>query len=125
MVPVSLMCIYKHSQWHTINLYIAESEGHAIHASTSCKLMNIVSVVCDLLLFESPHDSRQMLGTGSSSGVELFQVFVDTGLWQDGADQQVFHYLYIPTFARCLSIFVESPFLRTGFASSSPCPEAI
>ena len=31
-----------------------------------------------LLLFESLglHDSRQMLGAGSSSGVELFQVFM-------------------------------------------------
>ena len=48
-----------------------------------------------------------------------------TRLWQDGADQQVFHGLFIPTFARCLSILVESPFLHKGFASSSPCPEAI
>ena len=31
-----------------------------------------------------------------------------TGLWQDGADQQVFHCLFILTFARCLSILVES-----------------
>ena len=38
-----------------------------------------------------------------------------TRLWQDGADQQVFHCLYIPTFARCLSIFVESPFLHKGY----------
>ena len=53
-----------------------------------------------------------MLGAGSSSGVELFQVFMGTGLWQDGADQQVFHGLFIPTFARCLSILVESPFMH-------------
>ena len=33
-----------------------------------------------------------------------------TGLWQDWADQQVFHCLFIPTFACCLSILVESPF---------------
>ena len=77
------------------------------------------------LLLESLHDSRPMLGAGSSSGVELFQVFMGTGLWQDGADQQVFHGLFIPTFAHCLSILVESPFLHKGFASSSPCPEAI
>ena len=53
-----------------------------------------------------------MLGAGSSSGVELFQVFMGTRLWQDGADQQVFHGLFIPTFARCLSILVDSPFLH-------------
>ena len=33
-----------------------------------------------------------------------------TGLWQDGADQQVFHCLFIPTFAHSLSILVLSPF---------------
>ena len=55
-----------------------------------------------------------MLCAGSSSGVELFQVFMGTRLWQDGADQQVFHGLFIPTFARCLSILVESPFLHLG-----------
>ena len=42
-----------------------------------------------------------------------------TGLWQDGADQQVFHCLFIPTLARCLSILVESPFLHKGFVLSS------
>ena len=47
-----------------------------------------------------------MLGAGSSSGVELFQVFMGTRLWQDGADQQVFHCLFIPTFARCPSILL-------------------
>ena len=78
-----------------------------------------------LILLESLHDSRPMLSAGSSSVVELFQVFMGTGLWQDGADQQVCHGLFIPTFARCLSILVESPFLHEGFASSSPCPEAI
>ena len=41
-----------------------------------------------------------------------------TRLWQDGADRQVFHGLFIPTFARCRSIFVESPFLHKGFASA-------
>ena len=71
------------------------------------------------LLIESLHDSRPMLGAGSSSGVELFQVFMGTGLWQDGADQHVFHGLFIPTFAHCLSILVESPFLHKGFASRS------
>ena len=35
-----------------------------------------------VLLFESLHDSRPMLGAGSSSGVELFQVFMGTRLWQ-------------------------------------------
>ena len=30
------------------------------------------------------YDSRPMLGVGSSSGVELFQVFMGTRLWQDG-----------------------------------------
>ena len=78
-----------------------------------------------LQLFESLHDSRPMLSAGSSSGVELFQVFTGTRLWQDGADKQVFHCLFIHTFARCLSILVESPFLHKGFATSSPCPEAI
>ena len=67
-----------------------------------------------LLLFESLQDSRPMLGAGSSSGVELFQVFMGTRLWQDGADQQVFHGLFIRTFARCLSSLVESPFLHLG-----------
>ena len=71
-----------------------------------------IQYVSSLLLFESLHDSRPMLGAGSSSGVELFQVFMGTRLWQDGADQQVFHGLFIPTFARCLSILVESPFLH-------------
>ena len=71
------------------------------------------------LLFESLHDTRPMLGAESSSEVELFQVFMGTRLWQDGADQQVFHGLFIPTFARCLSILVESSFLHKGFASSS------
>ena len=79
-----------------------------------------------------------------SSWVELFQVFVGTGLWQDGTDQQVFHCQFIPTFTRCLSILdgtdqqvihcqfipkstrclsilVVSPFLYKGFALSSPC----
>ena len=87
-----------------------------------------VRMVCwaiGVLLFESLQDSRPRLGAGSISGVELFQVFMGTRLWQDGADQQVFHSLFIPTFARCLSILVESPFLHKGFASSSPYPEAI
>ena len=73
----------------------------------------------DLLLLDSLHDSRPMLGAGSSSGVKLFQVLMGTGLWQDGADQHVFHCLFIPIFARCLSVLVESPFLHQGFASSS------
>ena len=75
----------------------------------------------------SQHDSRQMLGAVSIArgGGELFQVFMGRRLWQDGADQQVFHVLFIPTFARCLSILAESPFLHTGFASSGPYPEAI
>ena len=47
-----------------------------------------------------------------------------TRLWQYGANQQVFHCLFFPTFARCLSILVESPFLHKGFASSNPRPEA-
>ena len=84
-----------------------------------------MTVLRPLLLFELLHDSRPMLGASSSPGVELFQVFMGTRLWQDGADQQVFHGLFIPTFARCLSILVESPFLHKGFESSSPCPEAI
>ena len=77
------------------------------------------------LLLESLYDSRPMLGAGSSSGVDIFQVFMGTGLWQDGADQQMFHRLFIPTFARCLSILVESTFMLKGFASSSPCPKGI
>ena len=32
--------------------------------------------------------------------------------------------MFIPTFARCLSILAESQFLHKGFASPSPCPEA-
>ena len=88
-------------------------------------LVPIISYDSSLLLFESLHDSRPMLGAGSSSGVELFQAFMGTRLWQVRADQQVFHGLFIPTFARCMSILVESPFLHKGFASSSPCPEAI
>ena len=43
-----------------------------------------------------------LLGAGFSSEVEMFHVFVGTGLCQDGADFQVFHCLFIPTFARCL-----------------------
>ena len=39
-----------------------------------------------IVLLESLHDSRPMLGAGSDSGVERFQVFVGTWLWQDGAD---------------------------------------
>ena len=78
-----------------------------------------------LLLLESLHDSRPMVGAGSSSVAELFQVFMGTGLWKDAADQQVFRCLFIPTFARCLSSLVESPFLIKGFATSSPCPEEI
>ena len=39
-----------------------------------------------ILLLESLHDFRPMLGAGSISGVELFQFFMRTGLWQDGAD---------------------------------------
>ena len=35
-----------------------------------------------------------------------------SGLWQDGTDQQLFHCMFIPTFARCLSILVESIFLH-------------
>ena len=40
-----------------------------------------------LLLIESLHYSRPMLGAGSSLGVELFQVFMGTALRKDGADQ--------------------------------------
>ena len=61
------------------------------------------------LLLESLHDSRPMLGAGSSFGVELFQVFMCTGLWQDGTALQVFRCLFIPTFTRCLSILVIFP----------------
>ena len=39
-----------------------------------------------LLLLESLHDSRPMLDAGSGLRVELFQVYMGTGLWQDGAD---------------------------------------
>ena len=76
-----------------------------------------IILLSTLLLFESLHDSRPMLGAGSSPGVELLQVFMGKRLWQDGADQQVFHGLFITTFARCLSILIESPFLHKGFAS--------
>ena len=44
---ISLMCRYKHSEWHNVDFYIAESEGPAILGLASCKLMNIVSVLCD------------------------------------------------------------------------------
>ena len=93
--------------------YASETEGKVYK-----KLPGMVQKR-ELLLLESLHDSRLMLGAGSSSGVELFQVFMCTRLWQDRVDQQVFHCLFIPTFARCLSILVESQFLHKGFASSS------
>ena len=38
------------------------------------------------LLLESLLYSRPILGAGPSLGVELFQVFMRTGLWQVGAD---------------------------------------
>ena len=38
-----------------------------------------MALVFPLLLPESLHDSRSMPGAGSSSGVELFQVFMSTG----------------------------------------------
>ena len=75
----------------------------------------MMGLTTTLLLLESLHDSRPMLGAGSSAGVEIFQVFIGTRLWQDGADQQVFHCMFIPTFARCLSILVESPFLHLRY----------
>ena len=79
------------------------------------RLKNMVRLLLHhLLLIESLHDSRPMLGARSSSRVEIFQVFMGTWLWQGEADQQVFHSLFIPTFARCLSIFVKSPFLHLG-----------
>ena len=79
------------------------------------RLKNMVRLFLHhLLLIESLHDSRPMLGAGSNSRVEIFQVFMGTWLWQGEADQQVFHSLFIPTFARCLSIFVKSPFLHLG-----------
>ena len=37
-----------------------------------------------LCILESLHDSYPMLGAGSSSWVELFQVFMGTLLWQNG-----------------------------------------
>ena len=42
---ISLRCRYKNSGWHTLNLYIAESEGPAILGLASCKLMNIVTAI--------------------------------------------------------------------------------
>ena len=44
---ISLRCRYKNSGWHTLNFYIAESEGPAILGLASCKLMNIVTLLCD------------------------------------------------------------------------------
>ena len=44
--------------------------------------------------------------SSSESEIELFQVFMGTGLWQVGADQQVFNCLSVPTFARSLPTFV-------------------
>ena len=66
-----------------------------------------------------------MLGAGSSLGVELFHVFMCTGLWQDGADQQYVCFIVcsVHPHTRTLSvqsILVESPFLHNGFASSIP-----
>ena len=53
-----------------------------------------------LLLPESLYYSRPVLDTGSSSGgAELFQVFMSAGFWQVETDQQVLHYLFMPTFA--------------------------
>ena len=54
--------------------------------------------------------------------VELFQVLMGTGLWQDGADQQLFHCLFIPTFALVCPSSLNP---HQGFVSSSRCPEAI
>ena len=39
-----------------------------------------------ILFLESLHDSSQMIGAGSGSGVEHVQVFMGTGLSQNGAD---------------------------------------
>ena len=55
------------------------------HSSTHAhSMVPVCAVTTRVLLFESLHDSRPMLGAGSSSGVELFQVFMGTRLWQDG-----------------------------------------
>ena len=119
-----IISLYEIDRWGTLdcdaNSYILTL---ALGLLARCDLLLAVRLL--LLLFESLHDSRPMLGAGSSSEVELFQVFMGTRLWQDGADQQVFHGLFIPTFTRCLSILVESPFLHKDLASSSPCSEAI
>ena len=47
-----------------------------------------LSVIYIITSRNTRHDSRPMMGPGSSSVAELFQVFMGTGtgLWQDGAD---------------------------------------
>ncbi|KAI0226181.1 hypothetical protein LSAT2_023145, partial [Lamellibrachia satsuma] len=42
-----LRCRYKDSGWHKLNFYIAKSEGPAILELASCKLMNVVTLLCD------------------------------------------------------------------------------
>ena len=102
------------ADWRLVGVWTWVISSHYV----SCNLYLLLHKFCFLTHYT-------MLGVGSSSGVELFQVFIGTGLWRDVADQQVFHCLFIPTFARCLSILVQSSFLHKSFASSSPCPEAI
>ena len=60
--------------------------------STPVFFMSFCKLLFSILLLESLHDSRPMLGAGSSSRVELFQVFMSAGLWQDGA--AIRHCLY-------------------------------
>ena len=46
----------------------------------------LCTVQWSFLFLESLHYSSPMLDTGSSSVVDLCQVFMGTGVWQDGAD---------------------------------------
>ena len=44
---VSLQCCFKNSGWHTLEFYIAESDGFAILGLTSSKRLDIVTLRCD------------------------------------------------------------------------------
>ena len=71
---------------HDLPVTQAKKYGYADDLAILLQKKSWEDIEGGLLLIESLHDSRPMLGAGSSSGVELCQVFVGTGLWQDGAD---------------------------------------
>ena len=65
---------------------------------------------CCISSSDALHYSRPVMGTGSRSGLNS-QVFMDPGLWQVGAAQQMFHCLCIPKFVCTSSFLAVSPFL--------------